>query len=94
MDGRAGERPVRAFRHRGHQTEGAQPVQRRQQKTAEWLTSSLSAARPGIRRQKPNIGAEVRALTIGNYLVLYRLAEQRVEIVRVVHGAREVSTLF
>jgi toxin ParE1/3/4 len=54
----------------------------------------LSAARPGIRRRKPNIGAEVRALTIGNYLVLYRLAEQRVEIVRVVHGARDVSTLF
>lgn len=44
--------------------------------------------------QRPDIGAEVRALTIGNYLVLYRLAEQRVEIVRVVHGARDVSTLF
>ncbi|WP_292551364.1 type II toxin-antitoxin system RelE/ParE family toxin [Mesorhizobium sp.] len=44
--------------------------------------------------QKPDIGAEVRALTIGNYLVLYRLAEQRVEIVRVVHSARDVSALF
>ncbi|RWN26163.1 type II toxin-antitoxin system RelE/ParE family toxin [Mesorhizobium sp.] len=41
-----------------------------------------------------DIGAEVRALTIGNYLVLYRLAEQRVEVVRVVHGARDVSALF
>ncbi|RUU08360.1 type II toxin-antitoxin system RelE/ParE family toxin, partial [Mesorhizobium sp. M6A.T.Ca.TU.002.02.2.1] len=27
-------------------------------------------------------------------LVLYRLAEQRVEVVRVVHGARDVSALF
>lgn len=44
--------------------------------------------------QRPDIGAEVRALTIGNYLVLYRLAEHRVEIVRVVHGARDVSALF
>jgi toxin ParE1/3/4 len=51
---------------------------------------------PESGRQRPEIGAEVRALTIGNYLVLYRLAEQRVEIVRVrvVHGARDVSTLF
>jgi toxin ParE1/3/4 len=49
---------------------------------------------PESGRQKPDIGAEVRALTIGNYLVLYRLAEQRIEIVRVVHGARDVSALF
>ncbi|WP_281035505.1 type II toxin-antitoxin system RelE/ParE family toxin [Mesorhizobium sp. M6A.T.Cr.TU.017.01.1.1] len=40
------------------------------------------------------MGAEVRALTIGNYLVLYRLAKQRVEVVRFVHGARDVSALF
>ncbi|MES0032050.1 MULTISPECIES: type II toxin-antitoxin system RelE/ParE family toxin [unclassified Mesorhizobium] len=44
--------------------------------------------------KRPDIAAEVRALTIGNYLVLYRLAEQRVEIVRVVHGARDASALF
>jgi toxin ParE1/3/4 len=44
--------------------------------------------------KRPDIGAEVRALTFGNYLVLYRLAEHRVEVVRVVHGARDVSTLF
>lgn len=43
---------------------------------------------------RPDIGAGVRALAIGNYLVLYRLAEQRIEIVRVVHGARDVSALF
>ncbi|PAQ03668.1 type II toxin-antitoxin system RelE/ParE family toxin [Mesorhizobium mediterraneum] len=44
--------------------------------------------------KRPDIGAEVRALTIGNYLVLYRLAKQRVEVVRFVHGARDVSALF
>jgi toxin ParE1/3/4 len=43
--------------------------------------------------RRPDIGDEVRALT-GNYLVLYRLAEQYIEIVRVVHGARDVSALF
>lgn len=44
--------------------------------------------------RRPDIGADTRALTVGNYLVLYRLTEQRVEIVRIVHGARDVSALF
>lgn len=43
---------------------------------------------------RPDIAAQARALTIGNYLVLYRIAQKHIEIVRVVHGARDVSTLF
>lgn len=52
------------------------------------------AAFPESGPRRPDIGAEVRALTIANYLVLYRFAEDRVEIVRIVHGARDVWTLF
>ncbi|MER8485884.1 type II toxin-antitoxin system RelE/ParE family toxin [Mesorhizobium sp. M1322] len=52
------------------------------------------AAFPESGPRRPDIARGARALTIGNYLVLYRLAEQRIEIVRVVHGARDVSTLF
>ncbi|WP_348630368.1 type II toxin-antitoxin system RelE/ParE family toxin [Mesorhizobium sp. M7A.F.Ca.US.008.03.1.1] len=44
--------------------------------------------------RRPDIGADTRALTIGNYLILYRRAEGRIEIVRIVHGARDVSTLL
>lgn len=44
--------------------------------------------------RRPDIGAKARALTIGNYLVQYRLADERVEIVRIVRGARDVSALF
>ncbi|WP_256749697.1 type II toxin-antitoxin system RelE/ParE family toxin [Mesorhizobium sp. Mes31] len=44
--------------------------------------------------RRPDIAAQARALTIGNYLVLYRIARKHIEIVRVVHGARDVSTLF
>ncbi|MER8367067.1 type II toxin-antitoxin system RelE/ParE family toxin [Mesorhizobium sp. M0991] len=46
------------------------------------------------RHQQPAEWLTSRSLTIDNYLVLYRLAEQRVETVRVVHGARDVSALF
>ncbi|TIW92520.1 MAG: type II toxin-antitoxin system RelE/ParE family toxin [Mesorhizobium sp.] len=44
--------------------------------------------------RRPDIGADTRALTIGNCLILYRRADGRIEIVRIVHGARDVSTLF
>lgn len=53
-----------------------------------------SAVFPESGPRRPDIGAEVRAQTIANYLVLYRFAEDRVEIVRIVHGARDVWTLF
>ncbi|TPK74858.1 type II toxin-antitoxin system RelE/ParE family toxin [Mesorhizobium sp. B2-4-15] len=44
--------------------------------------------------RRPDIAADARALTIGNHLILYRLAGRRIEVVRIVHGARDVSTLF
>lgn len=39
---------------------------------------------------RPEIGEGVRSLTIGRYLVLYRTEGNTVEIVRFVHGARDL----
>ena len=41
-----------------------------------------------------DISAETRALTVGRYLVLYKLADEWVEVVRVVHGARDLANLM
>ena len=35
-----------------------------------------------------------RSLNVGNYLILYRIEARTVEIVRIVHGARDLTTLF
>lgn len=43
---------------------------------------------------RPDIANEVRAPTCRNYLILYRLMPDRIEIVRVVHGARDIATLL
>lgn len=43
---------------------------------------------------RPDIAADARALTVGNYLVLYRNTPTHVEIMRVVNGARDVTTLL
>jgi toxin ParE1/3/4 len=45
---------------------------------------------PEIGPAREDIGRGVRVLTVGNYLVLYRANRERVDIVRVVHGARDL----
>jgi toxin ParE1/3/4 len=49
---------------------------------------------PELGSERPEIAAGPCMLVEGNYLILYRLHEQTVEIVRVIHGARDVTSLF
>ena len=51
---------------------------------------------PELGAAREDIGAGIRALVQSPYLVLYRfdIAADRVEIVRVVHGVRDLSGLF
>lgn len=49
---------------------------------------------PESGRARPEIGAGARSVPIGSYLVLYRLNGDCVDIVRVIHGAREISGLL
>lgn len=51
-------------------------------------------AHPRLGRLRSDIAADARFLPIGNYVVLYRLTDDAIEIVRVVHGARDVTSLF
>jgi plasmid stabilization system protein ParE len=36
----------------------------------------------------------IRRRTYGNYLILYRVSAERVEILHILHGARDVQALF
>lgn len=49
-------------------------------------------AHPLSAPSRPEIAASARGLTIGSYTALHRVAEDRVEIVRVVHAARDMRT--
>lgn len=49
---------------------------------------------PRMGRLRPDIAVDARFLPIGNRVVLYRLTDEVIEIVRVVHGARDVTSLF
>ena len=49
---------------------------------------------PDLGPQRPDIAQDARALAVGSYLVLYRHSATTVEIVRIVHGARDLTTLL
>jgi len=49
---------------------------------------------PDRGRVRVDIGDGVRSLTIGRYLILYRLAETGVDVIRGVHGARDVGQML
>lgn len=60
-------------------------IQRRTQQIATFPQSG---------RLRSEIAESARSVSIGNYLVLYLETDDAVEIVRIVHGARDLTALF
>ncbi len=54
----------------------------------------LLARHPEIGRERPDIAPGVRYMAAGSYLILYRLSEDQVEIVRYVHGRRDLKAMI
>jgi toxin ParE1/3/4 len=52
------------------------------------------AATPGIGRRREELLPGVRSLAVGNYVIFYRPAKLRIEVVRVLHGARDIGAQF
>ena len=52
----------------------------------------LLSENPEIGPARPDIAPELRYFPSGNYLILYRICEEALEIVRVVHGMRNLSS--
>jgi len=52
------------------------------------------AAMPELGRQCEELSARVRSFPVGRYVIFYRPMENGIEIVRVLHGARDLPPLF
>lgn len=48
---------------------------------------------PGMGVERNDIRAGLRMLVVRDYLVLYRLQPRHIEVVRVIHGRRDVGAL-
>ena len=56
--------------------------------------STLIAQVPGVGARRDDLGPGLRCLTVGSYLVVYRQIGDEVEIVRYLHGRRDVRQLL
>jgi toxin ParE1/3/4 len=67
---------------------------------ADRLTDRIAAATgrladfPESGAPRPELGPGARSIIVGRYLILYRVGPDSVDILRVVHGARELGALL
>ena len=49
---------------------------------------------PFIGKTRDELGSNIRSLPIGNYVLFYQPIVDGIEIIRVLHGARDIDALF
>lgn len=49
------------------------------------------ALTPQIGRQVDDLAPGLRSFPVGNYLIFYRIAKDAVHLIRLVHGARDIT---
>ena len=52
------------------------------------------AAMPELGRRRKELASRLRSFPVGRYIIFYRPLENGIEIVRVLHGARDLPPLF
>jgi toxin ParE1/3/4 len=53
----------------------------------------LIATRPAMGRERPEIRLGIRSLGVMSWVIFYRIGEDHIEIVRVLHGARDLEAV-
>jgi toxin ParE1/3/4 len=54
----------------------------------------LLASQPLVGKSVQEFAPHLRFVPIGNYLIFYRPTQERIEIVRILHGARDITAEF
>ena len=57
------------------------------------LTTTLSTA-PFAGRTRDEFGLGLRSFPVESYIAFYRVRDEVVEIVRIIHGARDLGAIF
>lgn len=51
------------------------------------------ANQPGLGESRPELGREVRCFSVEKYVVYYKPIAEGIELIRVLHGARDIQQL-
>lgn len=59
-------------------------------------TCRTLASNPGLGRSREDLGPGLRSMPVGKYIIIFRAApaQSTVEIIRVLHGRRNIPTVF
>ena len=52
------------------------------------------AQMPELGRKREELAHSLRSLPVGHYIIFYRITDEGVEIARVLHGARDIESIF
>jgi toxin ParE1/3/4 len=59
-----------------------------------YATIQVLANQPGSGRQREELAHGILSFPFGRYIIFYRASQDAIEIVRVLHGARDIHTIF
>jgi toxin ParE1/3/4 len=54
----------------------------------------LLARMPELGRKRPDLAPELRGLPVENHVIFYRRVTDGIQVIRVLHGARDLPQLF
>jgi toxin ParE1/3/4 len=54
----------------------------------------LLASHPNLGRARPDLHRDLRSFPVGEYVIIYRIADDGVLILRVIRGSRDIEALF
>ena len=57
-------------------------------------TLKLLARRPGVGRARPELYPDLRSFLVGKYVVFYLPLTNGIDVIRVLHAARDIETAF
>jgi len=56
--------------------------------------TQLLAGNPGLGRHRKELAPQIQSFPFGRYIIFYRVIADATEIVRVLHGARDIGSIF
>lgn len=54
----------------------------------------LLAEQPNLGRSRPELAENMRSFPIGRYVIFYVVMPSYIQVVRVLHGARDLASIF
>ena len=57
-------------------------------------TCGIYAGQPEMGQMRPELDSCVRSFPVGKYVVFYLATEEGIEVIQVIHGARDIPAVF